>query len=138
MLPLHHTKMMMYLHLTVTCQMMICHLVVTIYLMKVRVPPMMTGAVKMTLSVVTCVCGALGRAHKRDCPMSSRSSLPTEVYSTDSHLNQSDSVWEVVAKPKPNLSKFGKRKSQEVEKHPVIKKQQVTTSSFEVGNCLPA
>ena len=25
-----------------------------------------------------CVCGALGRAHKRDCPMSSRSSFPTE------------------------------------------------------------
>ena len=82
---------------------------------------MMTDAMKMT-SVVTCVCGALGRAHKRDCPVSSRSSLPTEVYSTDSRLNQSDSVWEAVAKPRPILSKSDKRKSQEVDKHPVIKK----------------
>ena len=48
------------------------------------------------------------------------SSLSVEVYSTDSRLNQSDSVWELVAKPKPNLSKLGKRKSQEVDKHPVI------------------
>ena len=32
------------------------------------------------------------------------------------------------------MSKSGKRKSQEVDKHPVIKKQRVTTSSFEVGN----
>ena len=68
---------------------------------------MMTGAMKMTLSVVTCVCGALGRAHKRDCPMSSRSSFPTEVYSIDYRLSQSDSVWEAVVKPKPNLSKSG-------------------------------
>ena len=81
-----------------------------------------------------CVCGALGRAHKRDCPMSSRSGLRTEVHSTDYWLGQSDSLWEAVAKPKPNLSKSGKRKSQEVDKHPVIKKQQITTSSFEVGN----
>ena len=66
--------------------------------------------------------------------MSSRSSLPTEVYSTDCRLNQSDSVWEAVAKPKPNLSKSGKRKSQEFNKHPVIKKQRVTISSFKVGN----
>ena len=58
---------------------------------------MMTSAMKMT-SVVTCVCGALGRVHKRDCPMSSRSSLPTKVYGINSRLNQSDSVWEVVAK----------------------------------------
>ena len=69
-----------------------------------------------------CVCGALGRAHKRNCPMSSRSSLPMEVYSTDSRLSQSDSAWEAVANPKPNLSKSGKRKSQEVDKHPVTKK----------------
>ena len=66
--------------------------------------------------------------------MSSRSSFPTEVYSTDCHLSQSDSIWDPVTKPKPNLSKSGKRKRQEVDKHPVIKKQQVTTSSFEVGN----
>ena len=39
-----------------------------------------TNEIVMILSVVTCVCGALGRAHKRDCPMSS-SSFPTEVYS---------------------------------------------------------
>ena len=77
-----------------------------------------------------CICGALGRAHK---PMSS-SSFPTEVYSTDCRLSQSDSVWEAVAKPKPNLSKSGKRKRQEEDKHPVLKKQRVTTSSFEVGN----
>ena len=64
-----------------------------------------------------CVCGALGRAHKRDCPMSSRSSLPTEVYSTDSRLSQSDFVWEAVAKPKS-----GKRKNQKVDRHPIIKK----------------
>ena len=54
-------------------QIIICHLLVTIYPMKVGVPPMMTGAMNMTLSVVTCVCGALGWAHKQDCPMSSRS-----------------------------------------------------------------
>ena len=81
-----------------------------------------------------CVCGALGWAHKWNCPISSRSSFPTEVYGTDCHLSQSDSVWEAVAKPKSNLSKSGKRKRQEVDKHPVIKKQRVTTSSFEVGN----
>ena len=66
--------------------------------------------------------------------MSSRSSFPTAVYSTDYRLSQSNSVREAVAKPKPNLSKSGKRKRQEVDKHPVIKKQRVTTSSFEVGN----
>ena len=77
-----------------------------------------------------CVCGALGRAHKRDCPMSSRSSLPTEVYSTDSQLSQSDSVWGSFAKPKPNLSKSGKQKSQDIDEHPVTKKQRVTSSSF--------
>ena len=33
------------------------------------------------------VCGALDRAHKRDCPMSSRSGFPIEVYSTDSRLS---------------------------------------------------
>ena len=92
------------------------------------------GAMKMTLSVVTCVCGALGRAHKRDCPMSSRSTLPTEVYSTDCCLSQSDSVWKAAAKPKPNWSKLGKRKIQEVDKRLVIKKQRITTSSFEVGD----
>jgi hypothetical protein len=79
-----------------------------------------------------CVCGALGRAHKRDCPMSSRSDLPTEVYSTDSRLSQSDSLWGAVGKSKSNLSTLGKRKSQEINKHP-IKKKRVTTS-FEVGN----
>ena len=59
--------------------------------------------------------------------MSSRSNFPTEVYSTDCRLSQSDSVWEAVAKPKPKLSNSGKR---EVDKHPVIKKQEVTTSSL--------
>ena len=86
------------------------------------------------ISSDTRVCGALGRAHKRTCPMSSRSSLPTEVYSTGSRLSQSDSVWVAVAKPKLNLSKPGKRKSQDVDKHPVVKKQRVTIPSFEVGN----
>ena len=61
--------------------------------------------------------------HKRDCPMSSRSSFPTEVYSTDCRLSQSDSVWEAVAKPMPKLGKSGKRKRQEIDKHPVIKNQ---------------
>ena len=78
------------------------------------------------------VCGALGRAHKRDCPMSSRSGLPTEIYSTDSRLSQSDSLWGAVGKPKLNLSTLGKRKSQEIDKHPLKKKQ--ATTSFEVGN----
>ena len=98
MLPLYHTKMMMHLHFTVICQktrMTICHLQVTfcLRLMKVIVHLLMIGAMNMTSLVVTCVCGALGRAHKRDCPMSSRCSIPTEIYSTDSRLNQSDSVW---------------------------------------------
>ena len=44
-----------------------------------------------------------------------------EVYGTDSRLSQSDSVWESVAKPKPNLSNSGKRKSQDVDEHPVTK-----------------
>ena len=57
---------------------------------------MMTSAMNMTLSVVTCVCGALGEAHKTDCPMSSKSNIPTEVYSTDSRLSQSDSLWGAV------------------------------------------
>jgi hypothetical protein len=51
MLPLYHTKSMMHRNL---CQM-ICPLMVTIYLMKVRVPPVMTGAMKMTSSVMKCV-----------------------------------------------------------------------------------
>ena len=51
MLPLYHTKMM-HLHLTVIFQSL---LVVTIHLMKVRVPLVMTGAMKMTSSVVICV-----------------------------------------------------------------------------------
>ena len=72
-----------------------------------------------------CVCGALDQAHKRDCPMSSRSSLPTEVYSTDSQL---DSLWGAVGKPKSDSSTLGKRK---VDKHP-IKRKRVT--SFEVGD----
>ena len=79
-----------------------------------------------------CVCGALGRAHKRDCPISSRSGLPTEVYSTDSRLSQSDSLWGAVGKSKSYLSTSGKRKSQQVDELP-IKKKRVTTS-FEVGN----
>ena len=79
-----------------------------------------------------CVCGALGRAHKRDCPMSSRSGLPTEVYSTDSQLSQSDSLWGAVGKSKSNLSTSGKRKSQEIDKHPTKKKR--VSTSFEVGN----
>ena len=103
-----------------------------IHLMKVRVPPVMTGAMKMTSSVVTCVCGALGRAHKRDCPMSSRSSFPTEVYSTDSRLSQSDSLWGAVGKSESNFSTSGKRKSQEIDKYP-IKKKRVTTL-LEIGD----
>ena len=79
-----------------------------------------------------CVCGALGRAHKRDCPMSSRSGRPKEVYSTDSRLSQSDSPWGAVGKSKSNLSTSGKRKSQEMDKHPVKKKR--VSTSFEVGN----
>ena len=80
-----------------------------------------------------CVCGALGRAHKRDCPMSSRSGLSTEVYSTDSRLSLSDSLCGTVGKSsKSNLSTSGKRKSQEVDKHPIKKKR--VSSSFEVGN----
>ena len=63
--------------------------------------------------------------------MSSRSSFPTEVYSTDCRLSQSDSVWEAVPKPKPNLSISGKRKRQEVDKHPVI-----TLSRAERNNCV--
>ena len=58
--------------------------------------------------------------------MSSRSSFPTEVYSTDSQLSPSDSVWEAIAKPKPSLRESGKRKRQEVDKHPIVKKQRVT------------
>ena len=84
------------------------------------------------ISSVMCVCGALGRAHKRDCPMSSRSGLPIEVYSTDSRLSQSDSLWGAVGKSKSNLSVLGKRKSQEIDEHP-IKMKRVATS-FEVGN----
>ena len=66
--------------------------------------------------------------------MSSRSGLTTEVYGTDSRLSQSDSVWGSVAKPKPNLSNSGKRKTQDVDEHPVTKKRRVITSSFEVGD----
>ena len=69
-----------------------------------------------------CVCGALGRAHKRDCPMSSRSGLPTEVYSTYSRLSQSDSLWGAVGKSKSCLSTSGKRKSQQVDELPIKKK----------------
>lgn len=76
-----------------------------------------------------CVCGVLGRAHKRDGPMSSRSGLPTEVYSTDSRLSQSNSPWGTVGKSKSNLNTSGKRKSQEVDKHP-IKKKRVSETSF--------
>ena len=65
--------------------------------------------------------------------MSHELKLPAEVYSTDCCLSQSDSVWEAVAKPKQNLTKSGKKKSQEVDKHPDVKKQRVTISSFEVG-----
>ena len=53
--------------------------------------------------------------------MSSRNGLPTEVYGNDSRLSRSDSVWGSVAKPKPNLSNSGKRKSQDVDQHPVTK-----------------
>ena len=55
--------------------------------------------------------------------MSSRSSFPTEVYGTDSRLSQSDSLWGAVGKPKSDLSTLGKRKSKEVDKHPVKKKR---------------
>ena len=79
-----------------------------------------------------CVCGALGRAHKRDCPMSSRNSFPTEVYSTDSRLSQSDSLWGAVGKSESNFSTSGKRKSQEIDKYP-IKKKRVTTL-LEIGD----
>ena len=94
-----------------------------IHLTKGCVPQLMTGVMKVTSSVVICVCGAIGQAHKQDCPMTSRSSLPMAVYSTDSQLSQSNTAWEAVPKPKPNLSNLGKRKSQEFDKHRVIKKQ---------------
>ena len=81
-----------------------------------------------------CVCGALGRAHKRDCPMSSRCSLPTEMYHTDSRLNRSDSVWGAVTKAMPKLSKSDKRKHQEDDKLPVTKKPRTMTPSLEVGD----
>ena len=84
------------------------------------------------ISSVMCVCGALGRAHKKDCRMSSRSGLPIEVYSADSRLSQSDSSWGAVGKSKSNLSISGERKSQEIDEHP-IKMKRVATS-FEVGN----
>ena len=120
MLPLHHTKMMIHLHLSV---MIIFHLQMIIHLTKGCVSQLMTGVMKVTSSVVICVCGAIGRAYKRDCPMTSRSSLPMAVYSTDSQLSQFNTAWEAVPKPKPNLSNLGKRKSQEFDKHRVIKKQ---------------
>ena len=84
------------------------------------------------ISSEMCICGALGRAHKRDCPMSSRSGLPTELYSTDSQLSQPDSLWGVLGKSKSYLSTSGKRKIQQVDEHP-IKRKRVTTS-FEIGN----
>ena len=79
--------------------MIICHLQVTTPLMKVSTSADDCCFEDEIISSDMCVCGALGRAHSRDCPMSSRSSLPTKVYSTDSRL-QSDSVWGAVAKPK--------------------------------------
>ena len=132
MLPLYHTKMMMHLHPTV--------------IFSDNLSPAGDNSSDESKSTSSddscyeddiissdmCVCGALGRAHKRDCPMSSRSGLPIEVYSTDSRLSQSDSLWGAVGKSKSNLSTSGKRKSQEIDKHP-IKKKRVTTS-FEVGN----
>ena len=110
------------LHLTATCQMIMCHLLVT-------------NESESTFSDDWCykddiissdvyVCGALGRAHKRDCPMTSRSSLPTEVYSADC---QSESVWKAVAKRELVRHK----EDPGVDKHPVIKKQRITTLRLE-------
>ena len=53
----YHTKKMMHPHLTVIFQIIICLLLTMtiIHLMKGRVPRVMTGAMKMMSSVVTCV-----------------------------------------------------------------------------------
>ena len=53
MLPLYHTKTMMHINLSDLPDDNLS--LVIIHLMKVRVPPTMTGAMKMTSSVVTCV-----------------------------------------------------------------------------------
>ena len=73
---------------------------VTVHLMKVVEFQPMTGDVKISL-VATCVCGAYGRAHKRDCPMSSRSG-PVFLQKCMVPIPdcQSDSVWGSVAKLK--------------------------------------
>ena len=131
MLPLYHTKVMMHLHLSDLSDNL-CPDIDNNY---------SSDESESTsnddwcyeddiISSDMCICGALGRAHKRDCPMSSRSGLPTEVYSTDSRFSQSCSLWVAVGKSKSNLSALGKRKSQASNQ----KEMSDYLINFEVGN----
>ena len=67
-----------------------------------------------------CMCGAGGRAHKIDCPMSSRNRYPSCALSSQ--------VSEI------ELPKCTKRKRRDVEEFPVTKKPKATTSSFKPGD----
>ena len=63
--------------------------------------------------------------------MSSRSGLPTEVYSTDSRLSQSDSLWGAVGKSKSNLSI---RQEEEPGRRLISIQLKRVSSLFEVAN----
>ena len=67
-----------------------------------------------------CLCGAGGRAHKKDCPMSSRNRYPSCALSNQADENK--------------LTNSAKRKRQDVDDTPVTKKCKTTTSSFKPGD----
>ena len=98
----------------------------------------MSGVLKM-ISLLTCICGAGGRAHKKDCPMSSTNRYPSCVPPGDSLPAHTDSICKsnvptadtTVAEAKP-----GKRHKREKiqSDRPPTKKHKPGTSSFNVGD----
>ena len=86
-----------------------------------------------------CVCGALGRAHKRDCPSNSRNryvgcTLFPKASSADSGKNAKNDNCAKSKPPKGSKStRVGKREKPGGEKPPPAKKPK---PSFKVGDCV--
>ena len=86
-----------------------------------------------------CVCGALGRAHKRDCPSNSRNryvgcTLFPKASSADSGKNAKNDNCAKSKPPKGSKStRVGKREKPGGEKPPPVKKPR---PSFKVGDCV--
>ena len=89
----------------------------------------------------TCTCGTLSRAHKTDCPMSSRNRYPSctlfpKVSCDESHTDDKsdDSTLPKVNEHLAGSTQLGKRDRLAIDETPSVKKSKPDFPSFKVGD----